>query len=516
MAEAKIKFGGREMVLSKGVTTIGRASDNFVAFPDDANVSRYHAEIESRGDDFYLIDLGSSNGTTVGGAPVSGERLLRDGDRIVLGGSSEIEFFYDTGETAFSVDTPPVSAEAEPEFSDDAGKEEFIEEQEAAIEAEAEQTAKMPLALGVAAVACGLAVVCAVGAIAYYYTRPEPKCDAMAVISRPETGDVLKGETPIEVQAENAGCVSRAVFVLDDELVIDSTDESPFSSRIDPREFPELADGMNHSLKLILEDEEGNPIGEPSEVLLAFETLATPTPTPDGPVEPGGTPPPRPEPKKEISLLETQEMAKRLVRQFAGGAEYRFNKQFLQEVQKRTSEYKTEGYSARAARYRDTINEAFIKEQNIDPPLGFILAMSRSKFVPGSDANGEGLWRIPKDLVTSNAYDGTCEDKSLIEETQRCAAIATSVYMKALSNNIFENDFVYSVAAFGLSPLEASQWKDSLPENRQDFWLNVKTPAQREQIVRFFAAGIVAENPQKFGLSGEVPLSELYKIFMVQ
>jgi len=142
--------------------------------------------------------------------------------------------------------------------------------------------------------------------------------------------------------------------------------------------------------------------------------------------------------------------------------------------------------------------------------------MSRSKFVPGSDANGEGLWRIPKDLVTSNAYDGTCEDKSLIEETQRCAAIATSVYMKALSNNIFENDFVYSVAAFGLSPLEASQWKDSLPENRQDFWLNVKTPAQREQIVRFFAAGIVAENPQKFGLSGEVPLSELYKIFMVQ
>ena len=91
-------------------------------------------------------------------------------------------------------------------------------------------------------------------------------------------------------------------------------------------------------------------------------------------------------------------MAKRLVKQFAGGAEYRFNKQFLQEVQKRTAEYKIEGYSQRAAEYRDTINEAFIKEQNIDPPLGFILAMSRSKFVPAGNQNGEeGLWRISKE-----------------------------------------------------------------------------------------------------------------------
>ena len=369
--------------------------------------------------------------------------------------------------------------------------------------------------LVVAAVTCGLAVVCVVGAATYFYMRPAPKCEATAVISRPETGDVLKSETPIEVRTDNAECVSRAVFVLDDELVIDSTDASSISSMIDPREFPELADGLNHSLKLILEDEEGNPIGNPSEVLLAFETLATPTPKPDIPVEPNATPK-AVEAKKEISLLDTQEMAKRLIKQFAGGAEYRFNKQFLQEVQKRTVEYKIEGYSQRAAEYRDTINEAFIKEQNIDPPLGFVLAMSRSKFVPVNENGDEGLWRISKELVTANAYDGTCEDKNLTEPTQRCAAIATSVYLKAIANNIFENDFVYAVAAFGKSPLEASQWKDSLPQNRQDFWLTIKTLEQREAVVRFFAAGIVAENPQKFGLKTDAPLSEMYKIFMTQ
>lgn len=499
------------MNLSKGVTTIGRSSDNFVSFPEDANVSRYHAEIESRGEDFYLIDLGSSNGTTLNGARVSGEKLLKNGDKIVLGGTSRIEFSFEKeSENILSaVDEPQ-----EQIVSEDS-KDEYVEEQETKIAEESEKTSKMPVMLGVAAVTCGLAVVCAVGAVAYYYTRPEPKCDASAVISRPETGDVLKSETPIEVQSENAGCVTRAVFVLDDELVIDSTDESPFSSRIDPREFPELADGLNHSLKIILEDEEGNPIGDPGEVLLAFETLATPTPKPDIPVEPGATPKPV-EPKKEVSLLETQEMAKRLVKQFAGGAEYRFNKQFLQEVQKRTAEYKIEGYSQRAAQYRDAINEAFIKEQNIDPPLGFILAMSRTKFVPANENGEEGLWRISKELVTANSYDGTCEDKSLTEQTQRCAAIATSVYVKAIDNNIFENDFVYAVAAFGLSTLEASEWKDALPQNRQDFWLNVKEPDRREQIVRFFAAGIVAENPQKFGLKTDVPLSEMYKIFIVQ
>lgn len=510
--EPKLKFSGREMILSKGVTTIGRASDNFVSFPEDANVSRYHAEIESRGDDFYIIDLGSSNGTTLNGAKVSGEKLLRNGDTIVFGGTSEIEFIF---EKENELPLTDIDRPDEQIVSEETKQDEYIEEQETTITEDAEKTSKMPLMLGVAAVTCGLAVVAAVGAVAYYYTRPEPKCDATAVISRPETGDVLKTETPIEVRSDNAGCVNRAVFVLDDELVIDSTDESPFSSLIDPREFPELADGLNHSLKLILEDEEGNPIGEPSEVLLAFETLATPTPKPEFTPEPGATPKPV-EPKKEISLLETQEMAKRLVKQFAGGAEYRFNKQFLQEVQKRTAEYKAEGYSQRASEYRDTINEAFIKEQNIDPPLGFILAMSRSKFFPANQDGEEGLWRISKELVTSNAYDGTCEDKSLTEPSQRCAAVATSVYMKTLSNNIFENDFVYSVAAFGMPPLEASRWKDSLPQNRQDFWLNIKSPEQRDEVVRFFAAGIVAENPQKFGLKSDAPLSELYKIFVIQ
>ena len=87
-----VKIGDREIPLRDAVTTLGRASDNTVAVPGDSNVSRYHAEIEQRGEDHYLIDLGSSNGTTVNGEKFSGERLLREGDQIVLGGSAKMEF----------------------------------------------------------------------------------------------------------------------------------------------------------------------------------------------------------------------------------------------------------------------------------------------------------------------------------------------------------------------------------------------------------------------------------------
>ena len=71
---------------------------------------------------------------------------------------------------------------------------------------------------------------------------------------------------------------------------------------------------------------------------------------------------------------------------------------------------------------------------------------------------------------------------------------------------------IYGAAAFGKSPQDASIWKSSLPANRSDLWNTIKTAPEREQLVRFFAAGIVAENPQKFGLKRDRPLSELYKL----
>ncbi|HSI89340.1 MAG TPA: hypothetical protein VK918_09810, partial [Pyrinomonadaceae bacterium] len=158
------------------------------------------------------------------------------------------------------------------------------------------------------------------------------------------------------------------------------------------------------------------------------------------------------------------------------------------------------------------INVAYVREQNLDAGLGYILAMSRSRFEPGSSGNDQGLWRMSAEFVTENGYLGQCGTETLTEPSQNCAANASALYLKSVIFGVFDGDPIYSVAAFGKSPQDAATWKNSLPENRADIWNTVTGAAEREQIVRFFAAGIVAENPQKFGLKNDRPLSELYRL----
>jgi len=82
----------RELKVETDLVTVGRALDNLIALEDDSNVSRYHAEIESRSGDFWVADLQSRNGTTVNDQAIDLERQLEDGDFICIGGSSMIEF----------------------------------------------------------------------------------------------------------------------------------------------------------------------------------------------------------------------------------------------------------------------------------------------------------------------------------------------------------------------------------------------------------------------------------------
>lgn len=73
----------REYALPGDVTTIGRGTDTDLRL-DDTGVSRRHAEIRREGDDVVLVDLGSTNGTTVNGRAVERVRLT-PGDTIRLG-----------------------------------------------------------------------------------------------------------------------------------------------------------------------------------------------------------------------------------------------------------------------------------------------------------------------------------------------------------------------------------------------------------------------------------------------
>jgi uncharacterized RDD family membrane protein YckC len=74
----------REIPLARGqIVTIGRDPSNDLVLPD-AMVSRRHAVIEPRGNQFFLRDCNSANGSVVNGDRIS-ERGLRDGDLVAIG-----------------------------------------------------------------------------------------------------------------------------------------------------------------------------------------------------------------------------------------------------------------------------------------------------------------------------------------------------------------------------------------------------------------------------------------------
>jgi pSer/pThr/pTyr-binding forkhead associated (FHA) protein len=66
------------------VTTIGRDLGSSVVI-DDPYASTNHAVLTFRGRDWYVEDLGSTNGTFVGGTPVTGVAALGYGDEIQVG-----------------------------------------------------------------------------------------------------------------------------------------------------------------------------------------------------------------------------------------------------------------------------------------------------------------------------------------------------------------------------------------------------------------------------------------------
>ncbi len=74
----------RQIPLSAGENIIGRAPDAGV-WLDAPGVSRHHARIRVDGNDAIVEDLGSKNGTYIGGRQVSAPSPLADGDQIRIG-----------------------------------------------------------------------------------------------------------------------------------------------------------------------------------------------------------------------------------------------------------------------------------------------------------------------------------------------------------------------------------------------------------------------------------------------
>ena len=74
---------GREIEISGSRVIIGRHPQCEVVL-DNAAISRQHAQVLQVGDEFFLEDLTSRNGTFLNGATLDGRTQLRDGDEVQL------------------------------------------------------------------------------------------------------------------------------------------------------------------------------------------------------------------------------------------------------------------------------------------------------------------------------------------------------------------------------------------------------------------------------------------------
>jgi hypothetical protein len=104
LSSGEVPLGPRLVVLSSPVyppgtlvrldadVAFGRAAENDVVLEGDPYASSKHSAVLVRNGERVVRDLGSTNGTFVGGAPLAGEHVLRTGDELRIG---ETELRYE-------------------------------------------------------------------------------------------------------------------------------------------------------------------------------------------------------------------------------------------------------------------------------------------------------------------------------------------------------------------------------------------------------------------------------------
>ena len=513
MANAKLTIvapdqADREIDLD-GEVSIGRARDNRVTI-DDRMVSQYHAVIERRGDRFWLSDLGSTNGTTVNGEAVAFERALQDGDAISIGGAATIAFHADPGSSPLQ--GPANEADGVTRAPAPPGAPGLLRPPQASA------TPRASLKLMIVAVVAGLVIA---GGAVLVVTSVTGDSDAAIRVLSPETGSTIRGPQTIRIDAEDAKDIDEVIYLLDG-VEFASAARPPFEVTLDPAQLGTKVRNLgsgNHVLMVTVQDKDGNQKPQPDTVLLAFDTSGTP---PDGgeiktsgdradnrPLRPGA-----PSGPADVAAL-----SRNLAATISGKSWYDFAAPFADEIGRRTQEYRVDVMDE-AGRYRRQIGSAF-NSKGLPPAIGFVMALAESRFKEdaGNADQKIGFWQVPRQIALEQGYILPDESAAALKDVKRSAEIAAA-YINDLVNALGGTDnFMYAVACYGMSLGQAAKVRVRLEEldpnatARKDFWRMVQSDvvprAAADRVAKFFAAGIVGENPQAFGLNAR-PLASLY------
>lgn len=100
---------GRQILLTKPETTIGRAESCDIGLFGDASIEKIHARITREGNRWMVNDANTPAGILLNGQRVTGPVALRSGDRIQIGGSI-LSFGVRTSESVATASVAPISS----------------------------------------------------------------------------------------------------------------------------------------------------------------------------------------------------------------------------------------------------------------------------------------------------------------------------------------------------------------------------------------------------------------------
>src|SRR5262249_41098195 len=131
--------------------------------------------------------------------------------------------------------------------------------------------------------------------------------------------------------------------------------------------------------------------------------------------------------------------------------------EFVQAILLATRDYRFNSVDD-ARRYNPREIANAFRNKGLDPLLGFALAMSRSKFRLTRASESGGLWLIPAPVIAEFAPG---QERASLQDPKRSAELAAT-YSKALLGLFDPDDFLYAIACFGMTTMQAGEIRAAL------------------------------------------------------
>ena len=216
------------------------------------------------------------------------------------------------------------------------------------------------------------------------------------------------------------------------------------------------------------------------------------------------------------SLKEFEAWADGLSRQISERGGYTFQPDFAIRIAEASKEFQGPVVSA-GQRHSASVQIAF-ESKGLPPLLGILLAMSQTRFT----SSKPDIWNLPVPLLKSYGYLADDAEANALNDSKRSAELAASYLKPLVVQAGGKSNFMYAVALYGeprsgiADTLGKLERLDPSGVDRRDFWRMFKagavTPEQANRVIRFFAAGVVAEHPERFAVSPAAsPISQSFK-----